>query len=443
MKKILLSLMAAAALMLSSCKPNQPEVLYKIAVQITQYGEPLAMVAPVTVTSASASYSNETDETGKAEFSLPAGSYTASVSFKVENTNYNGSAPFVVEPVQPEGEEVPVIEVPLTASNTSALILKEVYVGGCKKNDGTSNYFYDKYIIIYNNSTEEVDASRMCITMGRSTHTAAANKYEVTDGIIEYEAAGWTPANFGIWWFQDGVEVKIPAYSQITVALTGAIDHTKTYTNSVDLSGVDYCFYDKESGFNLAAAYPAPAADIPETHYMKTYMFGQGTVWAPNMDDAGLMILTPPDGVDIKDWVKTEDNFDNRGTNNSTKYAKIPTSWVMDAMEGWPAADETKYVRRFPAAVDAGYNIMVKNLGYTQYRNVDKEATEAIAENEGKLVYNYAGAVSEEDTDPSGIDAEASIANGAKIVYMDTNNSANDFHQRKVASLKKAAELPE
>ena len=90
-----------------------------------------------------------------------------------------------------------------------------------------------------------------------------------------------------------------------------------------------------------------------------------------------------------------------------------------------------------PAAVDAGYNIMVKNLGYTQYRNVDKEATEAIAENEGKLVYNYAGAVSEEDTDPSGIDAEASIANGAKIVYMDTNNSANDFHVRKVASIKK------
>ncbi len=29
-------------------------------------------------------------------------------------------------------------------------------------------------------------------------------------------------------------------------------------------------------------------------------------------------------------------------------------------------------------------------------------------------------------TDPSGIDAEASIANGAVIIYKDTNNSGND-----------------
>ena len=109
----------------------------------------------------------------------------------------------------------------------------------------------------------------------------------------------------------------------------------------------------------------------------------------------------------------------------------------MDALEEWPEADESKYFNRFPKAVNSGYSLATKNLGYTQYRNVDKNATEAIAGNAGKLVYNYAGAVSEDDTDPSGIDAEASIANGAKIVYMDTNNSANDFHQRKVSSLKK------
>lgn len=46
---------------------------------------------------------------------------------------------------------------------------------------------------------------------------------------------------------------------------------------------------------------------------------------------------------------------------------------------------------------------------------------------------DYKGAQS---TDPSGIDAEASIRNGAHIVYSDTNNSSNDFHQRAKASLK-------
>ena len=95
--------------------------------------------------------------------------------------------------------------------------------------------------------------------------------------------------------------------------------------------------------------------------------------------------------------------------------------------------------KRFPASIDAGYVEINPKNGYTAYRNVDKAATEALAENEGKLVYNYAGGTEDVEgtTDPSGIDAEASIANGAHIIYMDSNNSSNDFHQRKVASIKK------
>jgi len=39
-------------------------------------------------------------------------------------------------------------------------------------------------------------------------------------------------------------------------------------------------------------------------------------------------------------------------------------------------------------------------------------------------------------TDISGIDAEASLKNGAHIIYMDTNNSTNDFHERLKCSLR-------
>lgn len=78
--------------------------------------------------------------------------------------------------------------------------------------------------------------------------------------------------------------------------------------------------------------------------------------------------------------------------------------------------------------------------GYSIYRNVDKAATEALPENAGKLVYGYSLGTLDykgaQSTDPSGIDAEASIRNGAHIVYQDTNNSGNDFHQRAKASLK-------
>ena len=44
--------------------------------------------------------------------------------------------------------------------------------------------------------------------------------------------------------------------------------------------------------------------------------------------------------------------------------------------------------------------------------------------------------VSKDTQEPSGIDAAASLKNGAKIIYMDTNNSTADFHLRKGWSLK-------
>ena len=85
--------------------------------------------------------------------------------------------------------------------------------------------------------------------------------------------------------------------------------------------------------------------------------------------------------------------------------------------------------------IDGGYVKLTNYLGHTVYRNVDKEATEALTENAGKLVYNYALGV-DDSTDPSGIDAEASMKNGAHIIFSDTNNSIADFHERQQSSLK-------
>ncbi|MBP5626521.1 MAG: DUF4876 domain-containing protein, partial [Bacteroidales bacterium] len=116
-----------------------------------------------------------------------------------------------------------------------------------------------------------------------------------------------------------------------------------------------------------------------------------------------------------------------------------PKANVVDAVEVFRASALAASKVRFSADINTGYVAATNNLGYSVYRNVDKEATEALEENAGKLVYNYAGGTAdvEGSTDPSGIDAEASIAAGAHIIYSDTNDSSKDFHQRKVASLKK------
>ena len=433
MKKIACLILIAAAF--AACEPKVPEVKpIDISVQLTSGGAAFSREGiNVNLASGDSSFDAVTDANGMVNFSVMVGVYSCTASFKesVEGKllNYNGSSTVTVT----EGGSVS-FDLPLSSSVSSQLIIKELYNGGCMDNSGAKNYQMDKYIIVYNNSDTEVDASGMCIAMAQISNTAATNNYKGDNGET-YFSEGWLPASYSIWWFQDGVQVKIPAYSQISIAVNGAIDHTQTYANSVNLSNADYCMYDLESGFKNANYYPAPSSSIPESHYMKTYVFGQGNAWPlPMLTAAPYLIM--PDG-DIKAFLNDPSHFENKSSNLSGNYAKIPQSWVLDALEVWSEADETKFYYRFPPTINTGYVVFASKLGYSIYRNVDKSATEAIEGNASKLVYNYAGEAYAGSGDPSGIDAEASIANGARIVYSNTNNTAVDFHVRKVPSIKK------
>jgi len=128
-----------------------------------------------------------------------------------------------------------------------------------------------------------------------------------------------------------------------------------------------------------------------------------------------------------------------QGTGASNQAVKFPQAKVIGCVDVFSAANVSTSKLRFPASLNTGSVTITGKLGYTVYRNVDKASTEALPENEGKLVYNYAMGTADAggSTDPSDIDAEASIANGAHIVYLQTNSSAGDFHQRKQSSLKK------
>ena len=113
----------------------------------------------------------------------------------------------------------------------------------------------------------------------------------------------------------------------------------------------------------------------------------------------------------------------------------MPNEWVIDAIEVFSSDYATQCVKRLTADIDAGYVWMTNKKGHSIYRNVDQQATEQLPENEGRLVYGYALGV-DDSTDPSGIDAEASILKGAHIIYQNTNNSTNDLHERQLCSLK-------
>lgn len=429
MKRFIYILLAAAAAF-TACKKDESAKINDVTVQVLIDNEPVTDAVEVTVTDKSTSTAYKaTTVGGTATFQLVAGIYEATTTLYKESSIYNGTNSAVT--VVDGGANAFTLN--LTASTTSQVIIKELYTGGCMDNENAKHYQTDRYVILYNNSPVEADASKYAFGMCYSANAHATNAY-IKDGKPTY--SDYIPAWSAVWWFE--TNVKIAPYSQIVISITGAIDHTKAYSNSVDLSGADYVFYDPEV-FDNASNYPAPSASIPTSNYLKVYCYGKGKAWALSNNSPAFFVFSP-EGTTTKDFVTNQDNIESPNGIAANNCAKIPLGWVKDGIEVFDNANIQKSNKRLLDSVDAGYIGFTNKCGYTLYRNVDKEATEALAENEGKLVYNYAGGTADVEggsTDPSGIDAEASIANGAHIVYKDTNNSRNDFHQRKVASIKK------
>lgn len=436
MKKYFVLILAAVLGLVSCEKPLQ---LVDVKFQLAYDGEALALAeAPVEVKSAagSATYHFLTGSDGSAIIKLPVGIYTASVNFKTTTDGvhaaYNGANTNVVVSEAGQNE----FRIDLQLVQNAQIIIKELYFGGCLNPETEKGYSDDAYVILYNNSEEEADASNIVFTFAAPYNGNAANKY-YTDGKLLYENEDWIPAYGAIWWFQ--APVKIPAYSQIVVAVFGGIDHTQTVSTSVDLSNADYYWMSNSGISAYTAGKYSHSEQIKPAHHLTTVPISQGTAWALSNNSPAFYIGRMP-SAEAKALSENVDAFDHTlGNAAAFNVVKFPKANVVDAVEAWKAADVAKSQVRFSADVNTGYVAITNNLGYSAYRNVDKEATEALEENAGKLVYNYAGGTADVEgtTDPSGIDAEASIANGAHIIYSETNDTAKDFHQRKTASLKK------
>lgn len=437
MKKYLTILgILALGVFAASCNKNKEAQPVAIDIQLTSDGTDFAVEGvKVSLSDAAASFTLEasTDAKGVATFSVKPGAYTAQATYVTSENGqrlaYNGSNNNIMVV---EASTKP-YSLPLQKVVSQQIVIKEVYSTGCPK-EPSGSYSDDAYIILYNNSEFEADATDVVFGMLFPYNGHGTNKF-YTDGALLYENLSWVPAASALWSFN--TTVKIPAYSQIVIVLYGAIDHTATQPASVNLADASYYWMSKNDQFK-ATKYQAGNV-VPETNYLTCTPFNSGTAWLFSNSAPSLFIGKMPK-ADVEALVKNTDDYDKtQGTSAAQVAVKFPQDKIIGALEVWSSANIEKSNLRFPASLNTGYIAIANNKGYTVYRNVDKEATEALPENEGKLVYNYAGGTEdvEGSTDPSGIDAEASIAAGAHIIYKQTNSSANDFHIRKVSSLKK------
>ena len=317
------------------------------------------------------------------------------------------------------------------------IIIKEVNVGGGYKTIADNkNYSWCKGMVLYNNSGVQAKVKNLAIGTIPPGNAHANNGNYTDEGKLNYEDADFVPMIYGVWYLP--TELTIEPYSDVVIAINGAIDHSAVATGAFDLSKSEYhAMYDPTSPYVNANAYPQPAAGISADHYWKAAVFGLGNAWAISVMCPNFILFQFPEDVDPAAYCADAANgWYDGGKETAANYCvKIPKAWVIDGVESYRTTMVADSKKRVPSSIDAGYGLYNSNKGYSLYRNVDKAATEAIAENAGKLVYGYADAV-EGTTEPSDIDAAASIKNGAKIVYLDTDNSTADFHTRSDWSLK-------
>ncbi len=446
----LFSIFLLAATVLISCEnsditpevPSDPsEELYNVTINLN-YPDGLPTAEGVAVT-LSSSLGMILDTLSSAEgvvsFSVPAGIYEATATEQRAEDGYktllNGKTNSFT--VSESWDETKSVELVFTASTSGQVVIKEFYFGGCQDNTGENSYAFDKYVTLYNNS--DIEAVLNNVAVGTSHSNAHAFKDVDESGNPTYSSESWTPLWSSVASTQG--EVVIPAYSEVTIALNGAINHTLTYTNSVDLSGADYVIYDPEI-YTHASYHPAPSSTIPVENYMKATQVGTSTAFVLGNVCPTVVVFQVPEGIDLSAFGADANNVYMPAT---TPYAafnclKVEKEWVLDAVETFSSSYVVESVKRLTQDLDAGAINFTAKQGYTAYRNVDKTATEAIEGNSDKLVYGYSygtdGVVDYGTTDASGIDAEASIRNGAVIIYQDLNNSSSDFHQRSEAALK-------
>ena len=378
-----------------------------------------------------------TDAKGVVHFKVPAGVYEASSSTSIKmGTNKfliaNGNSGQIII----RGEEtVTTVNVKMMISRVSQLVIKEIYNGGNMKDDGKV-FQFDKCIILYNNTAQSASFDNLCIGICSPYNSQGNNKWYVNSGQLVYETENYLPAIDGIWYFPHTLTVE--PYEQVVVNCHGAIDNTLTYPNSVNYANADYyCMYDPETGYTNASYYPTPASVIPPSHYLKAVKTGISNAWAMSLTSPAVFLFLTQ-GVTPTAFATDVNNMTYIPSSAQTdinKVLKVPCDWILDGVEVFAAGYKSANFKRLTSDIDAGSVNLTNQHGHTLYRNVDKASTELLPENEGKLVYGYALGV-DTSTDPSGIDAEASIKNGAHIVYMDTNNSTNDFHERQKCSLR-------
>lgn len=344
------------------------------------------------------SYQAKTDKNGIAQFNLTKGIYRIQVSDKVDRDIFNGLA----DNVRLVNGDL-TLDLSLTHSISGAIVIKEIYCGGCTRLPLEGTYQSDKYIILHNNTSEMQYLDSLCLGTLDPYNSQATNVWVTQD-----ESTGATifpdflPIAQCVWQFGgDGKTFPLAPGKDAVVVICGAIDHTTQYPLSVNLNKPGYFVCYNNVYFWNTLYHPAPGDQITPDHYLNVVIkTGQANAYTLSVFSPATVIFKAKDTT-IQDFVAGAENVIQKPGSTVDRVVKIPTDWVLDGVETYYGGSSSNK-KRIPPSVDAGY--------VTQSALYD-----------GRTLHRH-------------IDEAASAEAGYEILE-DTNNSSSDFYEREKQSL--------
>ena len=403
------TLLLALSLLLTFTACNYDETVALHAVQVCLQ-QPVANADICLTNNIGTQFTGKTDSTGTAVFALPAGIYSASATKVTEDDYYRKVYNASLSDIAVTASTA-TISMPVTTTlieKAQPLVIKELYNGGCAKDDGSGTFHFDKCIIIYNQSSEPVSLDRVGFAIIDPYNAESSQHLFLQNGTLTYEDTDWFPAANGIWYFQNGN--TLAPYTELVVNVHGAIDNTQTYKNSINYANPTYyCMYDVESAsangekYSNTNYYPSPAEVIPTSHYLKAARYGKGNAWPLSVTSPALVLFRTDSTTTPAAYAAQTDHLVySPGKEGNIIYAnlKLPRQWVLDGMEVYNANKLASCKKRLTADIDNGHVDLLNGLGHALHRHIERYT-----------------------------------ADGHPI-YQDTNNSTNDFYEADHCSLR-------
>lgn len=343
-------------------------------------------------------YTLPSDGQGHAELMLPKGMYRFSVSDIQEDDIFNGTLDKVA--VKAGGR----YSIALVRSRKGALVVKEIYCGGCLKLPEQGNYQADKYVIVHNNSLDVQYLDSLCIGSVYPYNAVSTNPFLSQDPdtgldvLPDFVPIGAAVLRIG----GDGTTFPIQPGEDAVICINGAVDHTVNYNLSVNLNREDYFVVYSETDFNNTQYHPAPGDKIREDHHLIVVSKLSGANAYVLSINSPAFVIYKARGKSIEEYCLQSDMVtDIPGAQSAGRVFHLPFEWVLDAVEVFDGSASNNK-KRFPSMLDSGYATLSESfLGHTLMRKVDEDLSRSMG-------FEY---------------------------LSDTNNSSQDFYESEVQSL--------